>query len=349
MLQSAVRVRGNPSLRRPALSTERSAAGRYNQGIPAAAIVNDLVARTAELRSGNIAPFWFDGAPQLPGNQPGAQPVLPSPATVPPQIGHSVVAELLKPVKETLVVSLNPALPILNRGKLKENLERLSTPGHGFRLTRLTGGPGVGKSYSYDLIEKVAAELGVTSAYVDVQSKSLLDVCQTIALRMKIDHEALERRVLSDAPDDGPLARKFVRWLASETQKYAGRRWWLMLDSLDKPSAALPVRDILIPLLLEEVDAGSVPTVHLILVGHNAELPKRLNQRALSESLLGISRGEIVTFLREWVKRRGQKVGDDELAEIVNDVVESRTAPFAAESLDAIREKLGTILEGVLT
>jgi Trypsin-like peptidase domain len=319
---------------------------RFNQGIPASAVVADLVARASALAAQGVAPFWINGPPPPfgPIGQPAAPPNGPQPAGPDAQ-----VAELRQAATEALVVSLVPLLPLFNRAKLKTNLGQLASPQNGFKLTRLNGSPGMGKSYSYELIKKAAAEIGVTSACVNLQGKSLAQACELIARAMKLDDEEMMQTVLRDRPDVGPLARKFVRWLSKATQSMPGRRWWLMLDSLDKESVLTEVREILINKLLEAVELGELTSVHFILAGHDGPLEGRLGLLAQSESLAGISRADIEAFLTEWARRRGRHLRREELRSIVDQIVGSRTAPYGAADLETIRETTAAILEEVLT
>jgi hypothetical protein len=304
------------------------------------------VARASVLQAQGVAPFWIVGAPPPfgPVGQPPAQPNGPLPSTP-----DAPVAELRQAATEALVVSLVPLLPLFNRAKLKANLGQLASPQNGFKLTRLTGSPGVGKSYSYELIKKAAGEIGVTSAYVNLQGKSLAQACELIARAMKLDDEDMMEKVLRDGPDVGPLARKFVRWLSKATQSIPGRRWWLMLDSLDKESVLTEVREILINKLLEAVELGELSSVHLILAGHDGPLEGQLHLLAQSESLAGISRADIEAFLTEWARRRGRQLRPEELRSMVDEIVGRRTAPYGAADLEAIRETTASILEEVLT
>jgi hypothetical protein len=285
--------------------------------------------------------------PALPG--PGAQPPAPAVAAPAAAPDPPVIAELRKPATDALVVSLVPLLPMINRAKLKSNLTQLASPANNFKLTRVTGGPGVGKSYSYELVKKAAREAGVTSACVNLQGKSLVQACELIARGMKLDDEDMMTYVLRDKPDDGPLARKFVRWLSKTTQSLAGRRWWLMLDSLDKDSVLPEVRDILISKLLDAVVLDEFPAVHLVLVGHTAQLDPQLNMFTQSETLSGISRTDIETFLVEWTQRRGKQLRPPDLLVLAIDIVGQRTAPFGSADLEEIRKNTADILERVLT
>jgi trypsin-like peptidase/effector-associated domain 1 (EAD1)-containing protein len=332
---------------------------RFNQGIPAAAIVNDLVARTPELGARNVQQFWVVGPPPPPSAggpvpaPPVAPPAPPQPDAPFDELRHppadAVVAELRQPAADALVVSVVPLLPLFNRSKLKTNVGQLSVPNNNFKLTRLTGSPGVGKSYSFELIRKAAGELGVISACVNMEGKSLVQACELIVRGMKLDDEEMMAYVLRDNPDDGPLARKFVRWLSKTTQSISGRRWWLMLDSLDKQSVLPAVRELLVNKLLEAKDLDELLSVHLILVGHEGSLDANLDRRTQSESLSGIGRGDIKTLLEEWTKRRGRQLRPAELELMVNDIVGGRNPPFWADDLDAIREKTAQVLEEVLT
>jgi hypothetical protein len=191
-----------------------------------------------------VEPFWTEGPPPPPD---------------PPRPELPIVAELGKPPVDALVTSLNPLIPVINRAKLKTNLQNISSPENGYKLTRLTGGPGVGKSYSYELIQKAAREAEVTSACVNLQGKSLAQACELIARSMKLDQDDMKSFVLRDKPDDGPLARKFVRWLSKATQSIPHGRWWLMLDSLDKESVLAEVREILVSELLEALALDELP------------------------------------------------------------------------------------------
>ena len=92
--------------------------------------------------------------------------------------------------------------------------------------------------------------------------------------------------VLRDDPDDGPLARKLVRWLSKKTQDIPGGRWWLMLDSLDKESVLPVVREILVNKLLEAVELSELPLVHLILVGHTGQLAAQARTVAITGQIL---------------------------------------------------------------
>jgi hypothetical protein len=67
------------------------------------------------------------------------------------------------------------------------------------------------------------------------------------------------------------------------------------------------------------------------------------------ESLSGISRTDIETFLQEWANRRKRQLRPGELQAVMNRIVGPRTGPFSAADLDAIRKTTAAILEEVLT
>jgi hypothetical protein len=329
---------------------------RFNQGIPAAAIVADLILQVESLRAQNVEPFWVQGdmtaplPPIMPSERPSVAQVAPIIATPGPSgVSRESVAELCRPITDTLVVSLIPLLPFFNRNKLRSNLTRLLSPGNNFKVTRLTGGPGVGKSYSYELIRKAAVENGVTSACINLQGKSLVQACELIVRGMKLNDEDMIAHVLSDKPDVGPLARKFVRWLSKTTQSSEGRRWWLMLDSLDKDSVLPDVGELLVTMLLEAVELGELPSVHLILVGHDEPLGDPLRRYSQSEQLAGINRGDVEALLIEWAGRRGKVLRPAEVRSLVDEIVGARPAPFESRDLESISESTALILEEVLT
>lgn len=250
---------------------------------------------------------------------------------------------------EALLVTEVPPLPIVNRQSLRSNLRSVADPGCGYRALSVDGPAASGKTYSKRLIQHIARAEGAHPITIEVVNEmralSLQATMEKIAFGFSPDAVGEVRKLLIDGPTDAQAAERFVGWVGNVSQVFAqdGQQFWLVLDGLNR-SGATPVRDLLVPSLLQAIADDNVFGLRLFLLGDDGTRVGDARHIVLHESTQAISGTEIGVFLTAYAALKGWTIAPTDLTRLVERVVGGADWPFDHKSLEGIRRRLELIV-----
>jgi len=252
---------------------------------------------------------------------------------------------------DELLLSSRPLLAVLDRVELRLHLREFGKMAESWaRALSITGDPACGKSHSWTLAQHVAAHFGVKTLKLDFAppygATGVGAAAERIAFAMRLPSASLQRDVLQDAPTEAKLAEKFVAWLVGESRTLQ-ERWWLCLDSLDRPEAQ-SVRDLLVPRLLIEAADGNLGNIQIVLLGYNARTVRAARAIVLHENARGLDRQDFVNFFKACAARKGVELALQDVSDMVAYVLKDHAPPFDHAAMDDIGDRLPEILKEVL-
>ena len=204
----------------------------------------------------------------------------------------------------SLTIGENPWRPFINRSDLRKYLEHLCGPGCAWRVLSLNGTVASGKTYSYNFIREIALTTGYKPVYVDLSAGNftLLEACEEIATRLRLDWRAIRERFLDD-PKPERVALRFWREVRTQAESLTGL-CWLVLDGLSDSTIAADISAILVPRLLAEIAMDPLPHLFPILIGDNATRVTQVRYLALHEQVKSYTKTELEGYLTDWCSER---------------------------------------------
>jgi hypothetical protein len=249
---------------------------------------------------------------------------------------------------DALLVSEMPPVPVIDRVSLRSYLQALLAAGSSYRVISVEGPSASGKTHSKCLIHHVARYLGAVPITIVVaregHSLTLADTMDSIALGLR-QSIADVRALFPDSPTDARAAERFVFWISSRTRDFdaAGIQHWIILDGLDRGGAA-PVRELLVPHLLQAIADGNLVGVRLFLLGDDALRVGDARRIALHETTRPIEPSEISGFLSSCAEQKGWQISASDLSRLLENIVGGAQWPFDHKALESIRERLEKIV-----
>jgi hypothetical protein len=231
---------------------------------------------------------------------------------------------------------------------LRSYLQNLIAAGSSYRVISIEGPTASGKTHSKRLIHHVAGFLGAVPVTIEVagegRSLTLAEAMDKMALGLR-QRIGDVRALFPDSPTDARAAERFVDWISSLSRDFeaTGIQYWIILDGLDR-SGAGPVRELLVPLLLQSIADRNLVGVKLFLLGDDARRVGDARLIALHETAKPIDPPEISNFLSGCAAERGWQIGAPDLARLLQSVVGGAQWPFDHKALQSIRERLEKIV-----
>jgi hypothetical protein len=247
----------------------------------------------------------------------------------------------------------------LDRVQVRSSLRRMVEPEAGRPqpiVLRVIGGRDVGKSYTYQLIQHLAAPCGFAYARVVLdRSSTASDIMRE--LQLQVAREALPDDTIAD-----PIKklRYWALWVAQQVQLTPDQWWWIVFDQCDELDPGSDAVELIAQLssVVSEMSLGSgVRRPRLLLLGYGdnlADLPLPPKQ-VVWDTVSPISEPDLRDFftavLREAQERQnGGTVDEARLAEHV--AVAVREVIAAAEERQeqgaCYMRAVATATEGVL-
>jgi len=248
----------------------------------------------------------------------------------------------------TLLVIDSPPMPMVNRQSLRESLRNLTELKTGYGVISVDGPTASGKTYSKNLIRRIAEWKGATTVVInvvgDVSALTLRETMVMITDLLTLPLEQLDLR-LRDQPTDARAAASFVNWVSGLSRKLTadGSQYWVLFDGLNH-DAADPVRKCLLPPLLQAIADGNVSGVKVFLLGYDATQIGNVAHIVLHESARGIVETEIGGFLIAYAAKQGWQLSEEEHGELLSYVLGGAQSPFDHKALQGIQERLRAIL-----
>lgn len=239
----------------------------------------------------------------------------------------------------------------IDRHELRAKLRELHAGARPKVVLQVTGEPRSGKSYSFRLIEHVAAECGFRSVPVLLdESGTPEEIVETIALEVASSSDSPPER----RDDPRKWYGRASQWLVKKA-KESGATWWFVLDGLNLLPPTSEVWDYVHRLALA-VDLYGEGRVRLVLLGHDGVLDWELRNRCEMERLGMLSDEDVREFFAGWFAElyraapEGERPPEAELAAQVDDTVDQILAYADRQRSNGgcYMQGLGSAVEGVV-
>jgi hypothetical protein len=274
--------------------------GAKNQGVP--------ISKIAQVLLGGAYQGYFSSTEQAAPQQIPASALV---RTVDPFRTHSVLGNR----------------PLVNREKLRMAIKQMAESTTSARTLAISGESGSGVSYSYHLASHVAKNWalcpslkaavpdGLEAFRIDLRDYVNVEVTerrQRIAVDLLLNFRLQE---LSDSlAQDARHTTTLRHWIGSRLRESA-RQWWIFIDSID---SLVTIKqggvDELIHALIVLADDELVP-LRVVLAGREAERFADAHTDWIErEDVVGLSRADVETWLREKAREDGRTVDENRLA-----------------------------------
>lgn len=209
--------------------------------------------------------------------------------------------------------------PFLDRRVLRDHLRRLADGSA--EILVVSGPPGSGRSYSWELIVHVAAALE-TIRLVRVNVEPGLDGGQfgpqALAERLGIYPPDLGANVPAGASrTPGVIAT----WLVNEFAG-SGEQWWIVLDGFEHRDLPRETRDLLDGMMVLVSAPEHRGRLGLILLAYDeSRIPESVRPFVLVEQLGPLTRDDVGSFFETYFRDAGQTITAADIDRLVDEIL----------------------------
>jgi hypothetical protein len=208
--------------------------------------------------------------------------------------------------------------PFVNRRVLGQLLEQLWSPQE-YNVLLVQGERHSGRSHSWWLIKRMAADRKVSALYLDLAANPAAWTVDDVIERV-VPWARLPREVLSDTLSQATRkSTSFLAALARHSEEAGdGRpRRCLVVDGTDRVGVSESVLELMDE-LIGEVLSLNIASLSVVMLGYNRVLTHPFATRALTEPVRQIGRGEVEAFLGELAAAWGKRLDAEGVGNILD-------------------------------
>jgi effector-associated domain 1 (EAD1)-containing protein len=210
--------------------------------------------------------------------------------------------------------------PFVNRRVLAELLEQLWSPQE-YNVLLVHGDRHSGRSHSWWLIKRMAADRKVSALYLDLAANPAAWTVDEVINRV-VPWARLPRELLSDSLSQATRkSTSFLAALARHSEDTGGGspRRCLVVDGIDRVGVAEAVLELMDE-LIGEVLSLNIASFSVVMLGYNRVLTHPFATRALTEPLTQIGRGEVEAYLGEVAGAWGKRLDAEGVGNILDTI-----------------------------